>query len=180
MSFLVVALLSLLWLGFFLPSLLQARRTSSPNASATTFQDSLRRLGEAPYPRPPHGHRQPAPPHARRSRRAAVAARRRDILAALGAAVIAGAALAVSFRGWAVWAPVGPVVALTAYVVMLRRDVARRVARGRANAAVRVHPRDVAAAAVRPGRAHAAVEEAEIVPSVARRTDVQPPERMAG
>lgn len=183
MSFLVVALLSVLWLGFFLPSLLQARRTSSPYASATTFQDSLRRLGEVPYPQQP-GTQQT---HRRVSRQAMIAARRRDILAVLSAAVIAGALLAVAFGGWAVWAVPPPVVALAAYVALLRRDAVRRSAR-------RAKVRSLEPATL-PGPSHVgapvadgaafvaqepAAEEPGIVPSVRRRSAAQPPERMAG
>lgn len=178
MSLLVVALLSLLWLGFFLPSLLQARRTSSPYASATTFQDSLRRLGEAPYPRPPE-----AAPTPRRSHRAAVAARRRDTLAVLTAAVLAGALLAVGFGGWATWAVLPPAVALVGYVVMLRLDAVRRSAR-RSRSSVAAHLGAEPARPVTLPLEHTSARPAQgepvIVPSVRRRGPVSPPERMAG
>ena len=44
MAYLVLVVLSLLWLGFFLPSLLQTRRTASPLGSSETFQQSLTRI----------------------------------------------------------------------------------------------------------------------------------------
>ena len=91
--------------------------------------------------------------------------------------------MAVSFGGWATWAVLPPVVALTAYVVMLRREVTRRVARARTRSAARVELPDVAAPAapaVAPEPAQPTLEDPDIVPSVARRTPVQPPERMAG
>ena len=169
MSFIVVALLSLLWLVFFLPSLLEARRTSPPYASAPTFQDSLRRLGEAPHP---GGRPSPA---------AVKIARRRETLAVLSAMVVAGAAVGVGFGGWAVWAVVPPVLALAAYVVRLRRDVVRRSARRPAVAADRRRPTAGQPAPPVPVAPVAPVDDdAEIVPSVHRRSAMRTPERMAG
>jgi hypothetical protein len=178
MSFLVVALLSVLWLAFFLPSLLQARRISSPYASATTFQDSLRRLGEVPYPRPP-GNAHPAAPA---SRAAAVAARRRDTLSVLAAATIAGVMIAVGFGGWARWAVLPPALALIGYVVLLRREVVRRCAQ-RAQAHVDDHapvPMPAVADVASSAAQSAPLLDDEIVPSVARRSALPPAERMAG
>lgn len=178
MSLLVVALLSLLWLGFFLPSLLEARRTSSPYASATTFQDSLRRLGEVPHPKS-----QEAATSPRRSARATVAARRRDTLAVLTAAVLAGALLAVGFGGWATWAVLPPTVALVGYVVLLRLDAVRRSAR-RSRSIVAAHtmaePARLAPLPPADTVARPAPDEPAIVPSVRRRGAVSPSERMAG
>lgn len=177
MSYLVVVLLSLLWLGFFLPGLLEARRTSSPYSSASTFQASLRRLGEAPG----QGRAAEAGPHPRHptrpvTARSAVAARRRDTLAVLIAVLLAAVIIAVGFGGWTVWGVVPPSVALTAYVAVLRRAAVRRRARGRSVAGLQV-----SRSAPDPGPAAGAGGEPLIVPSVRRRSlPPTEPERIAG
>ncbi|MPZ72304.1 MAG: hypothetical protein GEU74_03610 [Nitriliruptorales bacterium] len=118
MGYFVLVLLSLLWLGFFLPGLLQARR-SSPYVSATDFKESLQRIsaGLAVEPITPA-------PRVRRSRREI--ARRRDTLLGLVAATIGGVAMGLSFGG-ALWLlAVPPTVALVFYVIMLRIAATKR------------------------------------------------------
>jgi hypothetical protein len=120
MSYLVVVLLSLLWLGFFLPGLLQARRTSSPLATATTFQESLTRIST--------GHAvtgEEAAEAARRRRRKSrrEIARQRDILAALSAVFIGTLAIAVAFDGPIRWLVAPAALGLVGYVIALRLQV---------------------------------------------------------
>ena len=123
MSYLVVVLLSLLWLGFFLPGLVQARRTS-PLVSATTFQESIARIsnGHAVTPAGTAA----AARRRRKSRREI--ARQRDILSALSARFIASLAVAISFEGPIQWVVAPAALGLVGYVVALRRQaVSRRV-----------------------------------------------------
>ena len=146
MSYLVVVVLSLLWLGFFLPGLLQARRTSSPLASATTFQESLTRIST--------GHAitaAEAAEAARRRRRKSrrEIARQRDILAALSAAFIGTLAIAISFQGPIRWLVAPAALGLVGYVIALRLQV-------------------TTAAAPPPMRARPPAQDG-IVPSVRRR-----------
>lgn len=179
MSFLVVAVLSLLWLVFFLPSFLQTRQHSSPYLSATTFQESLRRLGE-PTPstangQPRTGRRTPA-----QQRKSRVAARRRDVLAGLSGFVVLSALLAVSVGGAAVWAPVPATAALVGYVVVLRARVVSQRRTGRVASTPVAQPQVPAPAAQDD-------VDGEIVPSVRRRgvdgaapSQPEPLERIAG
>lgn len=163
MSYLIVVLLSLLWLGFFLPGLMQARR-SSPLVSASTFQESLRRIstGRAVDTETPH------PPAARRRSRRQIA-RQRDVLAGLTAALLATIVLAVMFGGPVGWLVVPSTLALMGYLGALRvRAVqARAAARRRAHAPSRP--------AVRP-----APTDDGVVPSVRRRVAAEEFERIAG
>jgi hypothetical protein len=160
MSYLVVVLLSLLWLGFFAPSLLQARR-SSPLASASTFQDSLTRISNG---RAVDAASQPRP--RRRSRREI--ARQRDILAVLGAAVVASLVLGLVFGGAARWLVVPTVLAFVGYVAALRAQV--------------VQLREQRHALAPPPRLVPAPPEPDdgIVPSVRRRVPSGDFERIAG
>lgn len=159
MSYVVLVLLSLLWLGFFLPGLLQARR-SSPFVSASDFQQSLTRISNGvavdASSTPP-----PAVASRRRSRREI--ARRRDTLLCLVASVIAGVALGLSFGGILRWLALPPAVALVTYVAMLRADATRR--RRRVTPAMRV-----AAPPVTGSPGPRAPGEDGVVPSVGRRT----------
>ena len=155
-----------MWLGFFLPSFLQSRQSSSPYASATTFQESLRRISES---RPSTSPSIPGPQAAakgRTSRRrpSGVAARRRDVLAGLSGLVILSSLLAVSIKGIAVWAPVPAVMVLVGYVVVLRTRVV---------GARRARPAVVPA----PPAVLVPVADDRIVPSVRRRAlaDGPPP-----
>jgi hypothetical protein len=120
MSYLVVVVLSLLWLGFFLPGLLQARRSSSPLASATTFQESLTRIstGHAVTP-------EEAAAAARRRRRKSrrEIARQRDTLAALSAVFIGTLAITITFGGPIRWLVAPAALALVGYVIALRLQV---------------------------------------------------------
>ena len=179
MSVLVLVVLSLLWLGLFLPGLLQARR-SSPFVSATTFQRSLTRISTgmaALRPEGQHGQVQ-APRPAPRRRPSRQVARRRDTLMALGAAVIGATAIGLSFGGL-FWLLVVPsLVALAGYVLALRLQVARRRSTARPAApAYGTHTVPVPAAAP---------DQDGIVPSVARRAAPIPAaedvelERLAG
>ena len=120
MSYLVVVVLSLLWLGFFLPGLLQARRTSSPLASATTFQESLTRISMGHAITPAEA-AEAARRRRRKSRREI--ARQRDILAALSAVFIASLAIAITFTGPIRWLVAPASLCLIGYVVALRLQV---------------------------------------------------------
>lgn len=151
MSYLVLVVLSLLWLGFFLPGLLQARRSSSPLASASTFQESLTRIstGRAVSP-------EDVAAAARRSRNSRLqVARQLEILAVLSAAFLASLVLAVAFGGVVRWATVPTGIALLGYVAALRLR------------AVHVAPRRRGQPPRPRGPVHVADEQ--IVPSVGRR-----------
>lgn len=161
MSYLVVVVLSLLWLVFFGPGLLQARRTSSPWASATTFQQSLTRISTGRAVTPDQQQiRRPT----RRSRRAI--ARRRDVLSALTAAVIASVAAGVALGGFARWLVVPAMAALIGYVALLRARVVQSHA-----------PRPIAVPFADPPALRG---QDEVVPSVRRRTPEGSFERIAG
>lgn len=151
MSYLVVVLLSLLWLGFFLPGLLQARRTSSPLNSATTFQESLTRISNGRAVTPADA----AQAARRRPRSRREIARQRDVLMVLAATFGCTVALGFAFGGPVRWLVVPAAVAFFGYVIVLRVQAAeRRLARQSAAAARR-----------------AALQLAEdgVVPSVGRR-----------
>ena len=163
MSYLVVVLLSLLWLGFFLPSLLQARR-SSPLASASTFQQSLTRISTG---RAVDADATPAPAARRRSRREI--ARQRDVLAVLTAVTLATIVLAVMFGGAARLLVVPSTMALVGYLAALRARAAQ----------ARVAPRPRTRAPVRPA-APAAPADDGVVPSVRRRLAADELDRIAG
>ena len=120
MSYLVVVVLSLLWLGFFLPGLLQARRTSSPLASATTFQESLTRISTGHAVTPAEA-AAAAGKRRRKSRREI--ARQRDILAALSAVFIGTLAIAIAFEGPVRWLVAPAALGLVGYVIALRSQV---------------------------------------------------------
>ena len=120
MSYLVVVVLSLLWLGFFLPGLLQARRTSSPLASATTFQESLTRISTGHAITPAEA---AAAARNRRRKSRREIARQRDILAALSAVFIATLAIAISFEGPIRWLVAPAALGLVGYVIALRLQV---------------------------------------------------------
>jgi hypothetical protein len=179
MSYVVLGLLSLLWLGLFLPGLLQARR-SSPFVSATTFQQSLTRISTGMAALRPEGQRAAAQSPRTRTRRrpSRRVARRRDTLMALSAAVIGAAAVGISFGGLFLLLIVPPLLALTGYVVMLRIQVARRSAMVRA--AAPAYAETVAPPPV------ATPDQDGIVPSVRRRVPAMVPdddvelERLAG
>lgn len=178
MSFLVVAVLALLWLGFFLPSYLQTRESSSPYLSATSFQESLRRLGEH-RPGAPSPGSQPRAASGRR-RGPTASARRRDILAALSGVVVGTSLLAVSFEGWLSWAPVPAGAALLGYVVVLRLQVvrgrrARRAAPVSAPVTPQLPPVPAEDGVVLSVRRRAAVE-----PAATDATQAEPLERIAG
>jgi hypothetical protein len=125
MSYLVLVVLSLLWLGFFFPSLLQSRRTSSPLGSVETFQESLTRIsmGRAVTAEEVEAAARRRP---RRSRREI--ARQRDALAVLGAAVIGSIALMLAFGGPTRWLVVLSIGALAGYVGKLRLRVLHETA----------------------------------------------------
>jgi hypothetical protein len=181
MSYLVLVLLSVLWLGFFVPSLLQARRTSSPYTSASTFQDSLRRIATVPEAQG----QAPAPPLRPRPRPVPGTARRRDLLAVLLAAVAAGVVVMIGFDGPADWAAVPPAVVLCGYVVLLRRDARRRTsARRESLSAMPVAIEDEAphVPTVEPsGGVVIELDAIPIVPSVRRRDGaLGDAERIAG
>ena len=146
MSYLVVVVLSLLWLGFFLPGLLQARRTSSPLASATTFQDSLTRISTGHAITPAEA-AEAARRRRRKSRREI--ARQRDTLAALSALFIGTLAVTITFEGAIRWLVAPAALGLIGYVIALRLQVV--------------------AASLPPPIPVAPAREAEIVPSVRRR-----------
>ena len=168
MSYIVFVVLSLLWLGFFLPSLLQARRSQSPLNSATTFQASLMRIarGRVVLPQDSAQTTRRGP---RRSRREI--ARQRDVLAALAACFVASAVLGLAFGGALRWLVVPAGLVLIGYVFALRRQAAQRRAPRR-----RATP---------PPRTYAPPPPADdgVVPSVGRRSAVdaaQELERIAG
>ena len=175
MSYLVLVALSLLWLGLFLPGLLQARR-SSPFVSATTFQRSLTRISTGMAARRPQGAQAAAPVRSGRVRRrpSRQVARRRDTLMALSAAVIGAAAIGLSFGGLFLLIIVPPLLALVGYIVVLRLQVARRRVAERRAGSVVVSPPSVAP------------DADGIVPSVRRRVvpvETEEPaelERLAG
>lgn len=121
MSYLVVVLLSLLWLGFFLPGLLKARRTSSPLASATTFQESITRISTGHAITPAEA---AAARRRRKSRREI--ARQRDILSALSAVFIGTLALAITFEGPVRWLVAPAALGLVGYVIALRTQAVAR------------------------------------------------------
>ena len=158
MSYVVLVVLSLLWLGFFLPGLLQTRR-SSPFVSATDFKESLTRISTGVAVEPPAAGVAPAVARPRRSRREI--ARRRDTLLGLCAAVVAGLALGLSFGGLLRLLAVPPALALVAYIAMLRMEVANSSARPLARP---VQPRP----AVEPASTVVVVDDG-VVPSVRRR-----------
>ena len=167
MAYLVLVVLSLLWLGFFLPSLLQSRRTSSPLGSSETFQESLTRIstGRAVTPEEAAAAARRRPP--RRSRRQI--ARQRETLMVLSAAVLAAIVIGIAFGGFARWLVVPAVVALLGYVALLRLRVV-----------VASAPRRTA---IPPPRTFPAVgHEPQVVPSVRRRVAEQERtlERVAG
>lgn len=166
MSYVVVVLLSLLWLGFFLPGLLQARR-SSPLASASTFQDSLTRIST--------GHavdaEQSAGAPGRRSRREL--ARQRDVLAVLSAVALGSVVVAFAFGGWTRWLAVPAVLAFFGYVAALRVQTVNARAARRRPAARPAEP--ITPPVVRPEPLGDGV-----VPSVRRRVAAQDLERIAG
>ena len=172
MSYLVLVVLSLLWLGFFLPSLLQSRRTSSPLGSAETFRESLTRIstGAAVTPESVAARAARRPP--RRSR--ATIARQRDVLTALGAGVLGSVVLTVAFGGAARWLIVLSVLSLVSYAALLRLRVVQSMTRRGS----------VTPLAPRPSRAvpEDAGDADQVVPSVARReADAQQElERVAG
>lgn len=154
MSYLVLVVLSLLWLGFFLPSLLQARRSSSPLNSATTFQESLTRISNGRVVTPEEA-AEAANRRLRRTRREI--ARQRDVLAALAASFIAAVVLGFAFGGAARWLVVPTGLGLAGYVVMLRIQAEQRQA---------ARPRRTPA---RPGTAAGRSGDG-VVPSVSRRS----------
>ena len=167
MSYVVVVLLSLLWLGFFLPGLLQARR-SSPLASASTFQESLTRIstGQAVG-----AEQQAVAPARRRSRREV--ARQRDVLAVLSAVALGSIVVALAFGGWTRWLAVPAVLALGGYVAMLRAQALR----------TRTARRPVSRPALPAGAVPVVRPEPQdegVVPSVRRRVAAQDLERIAG
>lgn len=162
MSYLVVVLLSLLWLGFFLPGLLQARR-SSPLASASTFQESLARISTG---RAVDSERTDPPVARRRSRREI--ARQRDVLAVLTAVVLGTIVLAVMFGGPARWLVVPSTLALAGYLAMLRTLAVQ------SQAAARRRPH------AQPRPAPPAPTDDDVVPSVRRRVASDDLERIAG
>ncbi len=166
MSYLVLVVLSLLWLGFFLPGLLQARRMSSPYDSAATFQQSLTRISTR-RPVMPGDAATSRAPQRRTSRRQI--ARQREVLAVLAAAAAGSVVLAVAFAGAVRLLPLPAVGALIAYVAMLRL----RVVRGHVSSAR--PPRDV------PPTAPVQLET-EVVQTVRRRHGEPTPqlERIAG
>ena len=171
MSYIVLVVLSLLWLGFFLPSLLQARRTQSPLNSASTFQDSLTRISRGKVVLPEDA-AQASRRGPRRSRREI--ARQRDVLAALAASFIASAVLGLAFGGAVRWLVVPTSIALIGYVVALRIQAEQR----RAPRARRRVPAPRTYAAPPPPPAADGV-----VPSVGRRSAVEAArelERIAG
>lgn len=157
MSYLVVVVLSLLWLGFFLPGLLRSRHTSSPLASATTFQECLTRISTGTAVTPEEAARR----RRRKSRREI--ARQRDVLAALSAIFIATLTLAIAFTGPIRWLVAPAALALAGYVIALRLQ---------------------AVAATEPLPLPAPTQsQADIVPSVRRREPAPQPaelERIAG
>lgn len=158
MSYLVVVVLSLLWLGFFLPGLLQSRRSSSPLASAMTFQECLTRISTGRAVTPEAA----AAAHRRRRKSRRVIARQRDTLAALSAVFIATLVLAITFDGFVRWLVAPAALALVGYVIALRLQA--------------VESTMVHSAAARP-------PEPEVVLSVRRREHVPEPqelERIAG
>lgn len=164
MSYVVVVLLSVLWLAFFLPSLLAARRTSSPLASAETFRHSLASLAESPATPTRGGDRPPL-----RHRR--TAGRRRAVFAGLLVTSVAAAAVGATVGGAAWVAPAVTVAALCGYVALLRRQALRR------------RSRQVRVSAVARGvpTTRRAGEPAAVIPSVGRRLDAaERLERIAG
>lgn len=167
MAYLVLVVLSLLWLGFFLPSLLQSRRTASPLGSSETFQQSLTRIstGHAVTAEEAATAARRRPP--RRSRRQI--ARQRDTLMVLSAAVLGSLVLGIAFGGLARWLVVPTAAALIAYVTLLRMRVLLASAPRRAP----IPP---------PRTFPVSREEAEVVPSVRRRDSAEqrPLERIAG
>ena len=171
MSYLVLVALSLLWLGFFLPSLLQSRRTSSPLGSVETFQESLTRIstGHAVTPEEAAAAaRRRRPPRSRKE-----IARQRDILTGLTAGVAASIALSFAFGGPARWLIVPAALSLIGYVAVLRlRVVQARAPRRMPVPAPRTFP-------VTEARS----PEPDVVPSVRRRSGQIPDrelERVAG
>ena len=158
MSYLVLVALSLLWLGFFLPSLLQSRRTSSPLGSVETFQESLTRIstGHAVTPEEAAAavHRR-RPPRSRKE-----IARQRDTLMALTAAVAGAIVLGFAFGGVARWLVVPAALSLLGYVAVLRLRVVQASAPRRTPIpAPRTFPVPVARAG-----------DPDVVPSVRRRS----------
>ena len=172
MSYLVLVVLSLLWLGFFLPSLLQSRRASSPFDSAESFQQSLTRISTGSAVT---GEEADKPSRARRRSRREIA-KQRDILMVLLAAVVGSVVLAVAFGGAARALAALTVLGFIGYVAALRAQVVRGELPQRA-------PRRRPAS--QPGRAvpPAAASEPVVVPSVRRRAvpdDDRELERIAG
>lgn len=152
MGYLVVVLLSVLWLVFFLPSLLRARRSSSPLVSATAFQQSIRRLGEG------------TAAIDGRKRVSRVVRQRRVTLTALAVAQGASLVVAVTVGGRAVWSVVPATTVLVGYVCMLRLHVVRS---GRpARPTVRVlPPEEVVIPSVRRRAGASAMEAMEQIAS---------------
>ena len=171
MSYLVLVVLSLLWLGFFLPSLLQSRRASSPFASAETFQQSLTRIstGQAVTA-------DGADETSRRRRRSRrEIARQRETLMVLGAAVVGSVVLAVAFGGAARALAALTILGFVGYVALLRAQVVRDSLPQR-----RPQPRRAPA---RPETPAAGAAEPAVIPSVRRRSvpdDDRVFERIAG
>ena len=175
MSYLIVVLLSILWAAVFLPGVIAARRSSSPYATATTFQRSLARIstGRPAAPGVPAEVKAPAPmPPATRKPRSRQAAQRRELIAIVAAVGTASVVLAATFGGAARWVAVLPVLVLVGHVAALRYH-ARTAATRRARRAVVQPP----AVVVTPPPATDGV-----VPSVRRRRDpaADDLERIAG
>lgn len=164
MSLLVVVVLSVLWLAFFIPGL-RDRRSSSPYASAATFQECLARISTGRAVDAEQVARQPRPRLSRRQIQ-----RRRDTLLGLSGAVVAGAILGMSLGGAAILLVVPPLLAVVSYLVVLRADVVRAAER---RAATPAPPPAAPRLATAP-------EDGDVVPSVKRRAEVPELERIAG